>query len=109
MRLNDNWKHIKETVLQDYIINSLILILGVSFEVCCWVFQQRLTTVCSFPFKRTIELLLILPMAIPAYIIAYTYTEYSISRDQFSLTSENLWDGTMVITSSKRFVRLVEL
>ena len=22
---NDNWEHIKETVLQDYIINSLIL------------------------------------------------------------------------------------
>ena len=28
---NNNWEHIKQTVLQDYIINSLILILGVSF------------------------------------------------------------------------------
>ncbi len=72
---NDNWKHIKETVLQDYIINSLILILGVSFgSLLLGIPTAWLTAVCSFPFKRTIELLLILPMAMPAYIIAYTYT-----------------------------------
>ena len=72
---NDNWKHIKETVLQDYIINSLILILGVSFgSLLLGIPTAWLTAVCSFPFKRTIVLLLILPMAMPAYIIAYTYT-----------------------------------
>ena len=72
---NDNWEHIKETVLQDYIINSLILTLGVS--IGCLILgipTAWLTAVYSFPFKRTIVLLLILPMAMPAYIIAYTYT-----------------------------------
>ena len=72
---NNNWEHIKQTVLQDYIINSLILILGVSFgSLLLGIPTAWLTAVCSFPFKRTIVLLLILPMAMPAYIIAYTYT-----------------------------------
>ncbi len=33
-----------------------------------------LTTMCSFPGRRLFEWALLLPMAMPAYIIAYTYT-----------------------------------
>lgn len=72
---NDNWEHIKETVLQDYVINSLILTLGVSFgSLLLGIPTAWLTAVCSFPLKKIIVLLLILPMAMPSYIIAYTYT-----------------------------------
>ena len=72
---NDNWEHLKENVLQDYVINSLILTLGVSFgSLLLGIPTAWLTAVCSFPLKRTIVLLLILPMAMPSYIIAYTYT-----------------------------------
>ena len=72
---NDNWEHLKETVLQDYVINSLILTLGVSFgSLLLGIPTAWLTSVCSFPLKKTIVLLLILPMAMPSYIIAYTYT-----------------------------------
>ena len=72
---NDNWKHLKETLLLEYIYNSLLLTLGVSLgSLLLGIPTAWLTAVCSFPFKKTIVLMLILPMAMPAYIIAYTYT-----------------------------------
>ena len=72
---NDNWEHIKESVLPEYIINSLMLAFGVSLgSLLLGVPTAWLTAVCSFPFKKTIVVMLILPMAMPAYIIAYTYT-----------------------------------
>lgn len=72
---NDNWEHLKENVLQDYVLNSMILTLGVSFgSLLLGIPTAWLTAVCSFPLKKTIVLLLILPMAMPSYIIAYTYT-----------------------------------
>ena len=69
------WKHLTETVLSDYVINSLLLIIGVSFGTltmgitCAW-----LTSVYKFPGRKVFQWLLLLPMALPAYIIAYTYT-----------------------------------
>ena len=72
---NDNWEHLKETLLLEYIYNSLFLTLGVSLgSLLLGIPTAWLTAVCSFPFKKTIVLMLILPMAMPAYIIAYTYT-----------------------------------
>jgi iron(III) transport system permease protein len=69
------WAHLAETVLRDYVVNSLLLMLGVGFGVttmgvtCAW-----LVSVCEFPGRRWFEWALLLPMAIPAYIIGYTYT-----------------------------------
>jgi iron(III) transport system permease protein len=69
------WQHLVETVLQDYIVNSLLLMAGVTIGTlgigvsCAW-----LTSMCRFPGRRLFEWALLLPMAIPAYIIAYTYT-----------------------------------
>ena len=72
---NDNWEHLKETLLLEYIYNSLFLTLGVSLgSLLLGIPTAWLTAVCSFPFKKTIVLMLILPMSMPAYIIAYTYT-----------------------------------
>ena len=71
----DVWRHLTETVLSDYVINSLLLIIGVSFGTltmgisCAW-----LTSVYNFPGRKVFQWLLLLPMALPAYIIAYTYT-----------------------------------
>lgn len=71
----DVWRHLTETVLSDYVINSLLLLLGVSFGTltmgitCAW-----LTSVYKFPGRKVFQWLLLLPMALPAYIIAYTYT-----------------------------------
>ncbi|MDE8604061.1 iron ABC transporter permease [Marinomonas sp. RSW2] len=71
----DVWRHLYDTVLAEYISNSLLLMLGVGIGVlvigvpCAW-----LTSMCDFPGRSLLSWALLLPMAVPAYIIAYTYT-----------------------------------
>lgn len=69
------WQHLLDTVLSDYIINSLLLMAGVGFLVLSLgIIPAWLITMYRFPASRQLEWALLLPMAIPAYIIAYTYT-----------------------------------
>jgi iron(III) transport system permease protein len=69
------WPHLFETVLQDYITNSLILMLGVGTgTLVLGVSAAWLTAMCDFPGRKILSWAFLLPMAMPAYIIAYTYT-----------------------------------
>ncbi|MET0026868.1 MAG: iron ABC transporter permease [Candidatus Thiodiazotropha sp.] len=69
------WRHLVETTLKDYVVNSLLLMLGVACGVLILgVSTAWLTSMCEFPGRGVFEWALLLPMAIPAYIIAYTYT-----------------------------------
>ena len=69
------WQHLLDTVLSDYLINSLLLLLGVGSGVLLLgVPTAWLTSMCSFPGRRWLSWALLLPLAVPAYIIAYTYT-----------------------------------
>ena len=71
----DLWLHIWQTVLPDYVSNSLLLMLGVGAGVLLvGVPAAWLTATCQFPFRRWLDWALLLPLAMPAYIIAYTYT-----------------------------------
>lgn len=70
----DTWRHLYTTVLDEYLINSLLLMLGVGMlSSLLGIIPAWLVTMCEFPGKRTLEWSLLLPLAIPAYIIAYTY------------------------------------
>ncbi|MCK5896226.1 MAG: iron ABC transporter permease [Cocleimonas sp.] len=72
---NDNWQHLVDTLLNEYILNSIILMLGVSVGVLSMgIITAWLTSMCDFPARRLFSWALLLPLAIPAYIIAYTYT-----------------------------------
>lgn len=69
------WRHLVQTVLAGYVLNSLALMFGVAFGVLViGVSTAWLTTLCRFPGRSTFEWILLLPLAMPAYIIAYTYT-----------------------------------
>jgi len=69
------WQHIYATVLGDYITNSLLLMLGVAIgSLLLGVTAAWLVSMTEFPGRKYFEWGLLLPMAIPAYIIAYTYT-----------------------------------
>jgi len=74
---NGIWDHLASTVLPDYIANSLWLVVGVGLGVLAigsgtaW-----LVTMCRFPGRRIFEWALILPLAVPAYVMAYTYTDF---------------------------------
>jgi len=71
----DVWQHLVDTVLSDYLLNSALLMIGVALGtlsmgvICAW-----LTSLCQFPGKKLFVWTLLLPLAMPAYIIAYTYT-----------------------------------
>lgn len=71
----DVWQHLKQTVLSDYLINSVVLSLSVGFvSLIIGTSTAWLTTLYNFPGHRILPWLLLLPMAMPAYIIAFTYT-----------------------------------
>ena len=72
---SDTWQHLIDHVLLEYVINSLLLALGVAIGTfIIGVPAAWLCALYSFPGKRFLEFLLLLPLAIPAYIVAYTYT-----------------------------------
>ena len=71
------WAHLAATVLPDYVMNSLGLILGVAYGVITiGITTAWLTTMCRFPGRRVLEWALLLPMAMPAYVMAYAYTDF---------------------------------
>lgn len=72
----DVWQHLYDTLLWRYLHNTLLLmfwvgaiatLIGVS---CAWLISAY-----DFPGKRLLSWALMLPMAAPAYITAYTYTD----------------------------------
>ncbi len=71
------WSHLAQTVLPNYVMNSFWLMIGVGFGVfILGVGTAWLVTMCRFPGSRHFNWLLILPMAVPAYLMAYTYTDF---------------------------------
>ena len=72
---SDNWNHLYNFVLFDYIKNSLFLVIGVSI-ITLIVGTGTAWLVSNFNFfgKRFFEWALILPLSIPPYILAYTFT-----------------------------------
>ncbi|MGM0846580.1 MAG: ABC transporter permease [Bacillota bacterium] len=71
---NDNWYHIKEYLLNQYIQNTLVLIVFTGlFSSFIGLSLAWFITVYDFPFRKFFKWALILPLAIPPYIGAYTY------------------------------------
>ena len=71
------WAHLAATVLPRYVATTLILlalvlagVLGVGVA-CAWV-----VTAYEFPGRKVFEWALLLPLAVPAYVMAYAYTDW---------------------------------
>ncbi len=70
------WSHLASTVLPDYIVTTLWLCLGVgSLAAVIGVGTAWLVTHFDFPMRRSFEWALVLPLAMPAYVMAYAYTD----------------------------------
>jgi iron(III) transport system permease protein len=68
------WRHLAGTVLADYVITSGALMIGVGAGTAFGgVATAWLVTMCRFPGRRVFEWALLLPLAVPAYVLAYTY------------------------------------
>lgn len=96
----DVWAHLATTVLPNYLFNTLILVLGVSgLVLSIGVSTAWLVSMYDFPGRRLFSWTLFLPLAMPAYIIAYTYTGMfdfagpvqSFLRDTFEWTRNDYW------------------
>ena len=84
---NENFTHIYEVVLYEYSLNSLYLVTGVSLLVIfIGVISAWLVTNYDFVGKKFFTWALILPLAIPPYILAYVFTEIF----DYSGTANNL-------------------
>ena len=70
------WPHLLDTVLFHYVSATLTLAFGVGlFTLLAGVGSAWLVTMCQFPGRRFFEWALLLPFAVPAYVIAYVYTD----------------------------------
>jgi len=71
------WPHLVSSVLARYVSTTLFLLIGVGclsliFGVtCAWIMAAY-----RFKFSKLIDFIMLLPIACPAYLIAYAYTDF---------------------------------
>lgn len=97
---SDTLGHLARTILPGILFNTLglLLLVGTGTAVigtgCAW-----LVTMYKFPLSSVFAWLLMLPMAMPAYIIGYAYTDFltfagplqSALRTAFGWTRDDYW------------------
>ena len=94
------WEHLLATVLPEMLGNTLLLMLLVGLGVivggtaCGWLVARH-----RFPGSRVFEWALLLPLAMPAYVMAYAYTDFlqyagpvqTALRNAFGLAHGDYW------------------
>ena len=71
------WGHLASTVLPGYVGTTLVLMTAVLAGVCVvGVTCAWCVTHFEFPGRRLLEWALLLPLAMPAYVSAYAYTDW---------------------------------
>ncbi|MCC6868751.1 MAG: iron ABC transporter permease [Burkholderiales bacterium] len=94
------WEHLLATTLPEMVANTLwlLLLVGVGVIVggtaCGWLLARH-----RFPGSRVFEWALLLPLAMPAYVMAYAYTDFleyagpvqSALRASFGLAHGDYW------------------
>lgn len=74
---SETWSHLADTVLGEFVFNTVVLCIGVGLGVSSiGVTSAWLTTMLDFPGRRFFEWALVLPLAMPAYVMAYVYTDF---------------------------------
>ena len=92
------WEHLFKTRLKFYLYNTFILMLGVGFTTF-FIGVSLAWLICKYDFfmKNVIEWALLLPLALPSYIVAYCYTDFfeysgflqTSIRELFNFNSSN--------------------
>jgi len=71
------WPHLASTVLPEYVKNTIILMFGVGISsVLLGIGSAWMIAHYDFPGKKIFNWALLLPFAMPAYVIAYVYTDF---------------------------------
>ena len=96
----DTWSHLAQTVLPRYVANTIALVLmvgagvGIGGTVAGWLVARR-----RFPGSAFFAWALLLPLAMPAYVMAYAYTDFlqyagplqTSLREAFGWSREDYW------------------
>ncbi|WBX72551.1 iron ABC transporter permease [Tenacibaculum pacificus] len=73
----ETWNHLVVHLLPNYVQNSVLLIIGTGILTLIFgVSSAWIVSRYHIPFRKQLEWLLILPLAIPSYITAYTYAGF---------------------------------
>ena len=109
----DVWSHLSNTVLSDYVTGSLSLMAGVALlTLVLGIGSAWLVTQYDFAGVRIFNWALLLPLAMPTYITAYSYTGLldvagpvqSLIRDSFSLSFGDYWFPEIRSTGGAIFI-----
>jgi len=107
----EGWKLVSELLLEDYIKGTLIMIIGVgALTLIFGVGSAWVVTVWDFPCKRFFSLTLMLPMAIPTYVMAYGYSfvKYDV-RDPLMIWVRDHWGSNIMSQSTEVFNHLLAI
>jgi iron(III) transport system permease protein len=88
-----------QTVLPQYMLTTLLLCMGVAVGVLVLGLAAACAvTLFDFPLRRFFEWALLLPMAMPAYVLAYAYTDFLQFSGplQVSLREWFGWEGRLL-------------
>jgi iron(III) transport system permease protein len=86
------WPHLMATVLPDYLIQTLSLVTGVGLiTFVIGTATAWLVTMHAFPARKVFQWLLLVPLAMPTYIIAYTYVDFFEYSGPFQQTLRSLF------------------
>lgn len=86
------WPHLVRTVLWEYVLNSLLLVLGVGLgTLTVGAGAAWLVTMYRFPGRDVFLWALFLPLAMPAYVLAYAYTDLLDVAGPVQTTLRNFW------------------
>jgi iron(III) transport system permease protein len=73
----ETWAHLAATALPRYVLNTALLLFAVAWGVISMgVLSAWLVTAYRFPGRDLLQWALMLPLAMPAYVMAYAYTDW---------------------------------
>ena len=71
------WLHLINSVLTRYVTNTLLLMLGVgAITLIFGVTTAWIVAAYQFRFSKLLDMVILLPIACPAYLVAYAYTDF---------------------------------
>lgn len=91
---------IKEKIIITYLLNTFELIIKVAFfSIAIGFFSAYIITMYDFKYKKIYKVLLTLPLAIPVYVGAYTYTSiyYDIKILEIIFKNDFFMNGSVFI------------
>ena len=98
------WIHLKNYVLPELIVNTVLLIFGVSLgTLCIGVPLAYLNSFFDYPARKFFTFLAILPLAIPAYIMAFVYIALFDSTGTWSIFIKNFLNLSFFLPSIRNF------